>query len=92
MVMKLLRPFMGKYWHDKALEPSWRIYKKLPQKSNNFRVVGLHSLHLTKFKLIKSALRAIELKNSKHHGLLPPGGSVSPPSGFASLFIDQGVP
>ena len=59
MVMKLLRPFMGKYWHDKALEPSWRIYKKLPQKSNNFRVVGLHSIQLKKLELKKNALKAI---------------------------------
>jgi hypothetical protein len=40
---------MGKYWHEKALEPSWRIYKKLPQKSNN-GVEEFHALQLTKFK------------------------------------------
>jgi hypothetical protein len=34
----------------------------------------------------------IELKNNKLHGLLPPGGSVSPPGGFSSLYFDQGVP
>jgi hypothetical protein len=34
----------------------------------------------------------IELKNNKLHGLLPPGGSVSPPDAFASLFFDQAVP
>ncbi len=30
--------------------------------------------------------------NNKLHGLLTPGGSVSPPYGFASLLFDQGVP
>ena len=34
----------------------------------------------------------IELKNNKLCGLSPPGGSVSPPGGFSSLFFDQGVP
>ena len=30
----------------------------------------------------------MELLNNKLHGLLPPGGSMSPPGGFASLFFD----
>ena len=30
--------------------------------------------------------------NNKDHGLLPPGGLVSPPGGFASLAFDQVVP
>ena len=34
----------------------------------------------------------IELLNNKLHGLLPPGGLVSPPGGFASLLFDQGIP
>ena len=34
----------------------------------------------------------IELLNNKLHGLLPPGGLVSPPVGFAPLSFDQGVP
>ena len=34
----------------------------------------------------------IELLNNKLHGLLPPGGLVSPSGGFASLSFDQGVP
>ena len=31
----------------------------------------------------------IELLNNKLHGLLPPGGLVSPSGGFASLLFDQ---
>ena len=34
----------------------------------------------------------IELINNKLHGLLPPGGYVSPSGGFASLSFDQAVP
>ena len=34
----------------------------------------------------------IELLNNKLHGLLLPGGLVSPSGGFASLLFDQGVP
>ena len=42
-------------------------------------------------KILKDSLDSIELKNNKLHGLWPPGGSVSPPGGFASRFFDQGV-
>ena len=35
---------------------------------------------------------SIEKTNNKNHGLLPPGGLVSPPGGFASLAFDQAVP
>ena len=35
---------------------------------------------------------ATVLKNNKLHGLSPPGGLVPPPGGFASFFLDQGVP
>ena len=46
-----------------------------------------------KFRFMESLRHtAIELKNNKLHGLLPPGGSLSPPAGFASFFFDQGVP
>ena len=34
----------------------------------------------------------IELLNNKLHVLLPPGGLVSLPGGFASLSFDKGVP
>jgi hypothetical protein len=34
----------------------------------------------------------IEVLNNKLHGLLPPGGLVSPSGRFASLLFDQGVP
>ena len=34
----------------------------------------------------------IDKINNKLHGLLPPGGLVSPPGGFASLAFDQAVP
>jgi hypothetical protein len=34
----------------------------------------------------------IEKINNKNHGLLPPGGLVSPPGGFASLAFDKAVP
>ena len=34
----------------------------------------------------------MELLNNKLHGLLPPGGLVSPPERFVSLMFDQGVP
>ena len=33
----------------------------------------------------------IELLNNNSHGLLPPGGLVSPSGGFVSLLCDQGL-
>ena len=37
-------------------------------------------------------IRTIDKINNKNHGLLPLGGLVSPPGGFASLAFDQAVP
>ena len=36
-------------------------------------------------------LSPIELLNNNSHGLLPPGGLVSPSGGFVSLLCDQGL-
>ena len=36
-------------------------------------------------------LWSIELLNNNSHGLLPPGGLVSPSGGFVSLLCDQGL-
>ena len=57
-----------------------------------FQLLGLIITQLKSHMTCYNPMPLIELKNNKLHELSPPGGSVSPPSGFSSLFFDQGVP
>ena len=66
----------------------WFVEKSL---DINFAFLKKESV-FSKLERYTLSIYIIELLNNKLHELSPPGGSVSPPGGFASLLFDQGVP
>ena len=80
------RTFAAIICHNDGLSSSLSWLTCLKTYSEVFFII------LAEIKQTLIKIYSIELLNNKLHGLLPPGGLVSPPGGFASLSFDQGVP
>ena len=73
------------------MKSNYSLYKVTVKVNILFDALYFYRYNSNWSKIDKNMLMNIML-NNKLHELSPPGGSVSPSGGFASLSFDQGVP